>query len=97
MARTLRPPAPLALAALAALCFAAPGAAQDRPIAFTGARILPVGGPPIEGILGVDKRVGSLERGKDGDLALFDSDPFEYGAHCVATVVNGQVVSEGAR
>ena len=29
-------------------------------------------------ILGVDERVGSLEPGKDGDLALFDGDPFEY-------------------
>ncbi len=29
-------------------------------------------------ILGVDQRVGSLETGKDADLALFDGDPFEY-------------------
>lgn len=47
-------------------------------------------------ILGVDKRVGSLEVGKDGDLALYDGDPFEYTSHCTATVIGGEVVSEGA-
>ncbi|MEE8587332.1 MAG: amidohydrolase family protein, partial [Acidobacteriota bacterium] len=29
-------------------------------------------------LLGIDDRLGSLEVGKDGDLALFDGDPFEY-------------------
>jgi len=48
-------------------------------------------------ILGIDKRVGSIEPGKDGDLALFDGDPFEYTTHCIATVINGQVVNEGRR
>lgn len=48
-------------------------------------------------ILGVDSRVGSIEVGKDGDLALYDGDPFEYTTHCVATVINGQVVSRGPR
>jgi imidazolonepropionase-like amidohydrolase len=47
-------------------------------------------------ILGIEKRVGSLEPGKDGDLALYDGDPFAWTSHCVATVVEGQVVSEGA-
>lgn len=46
-------------------------------------------------IIGVDRRVGSLERGKDGDLALFDGDPFEYTTHVCATVIEGEVVSEG--
>jgi imidazolonepropionase-like amidohydrolase len=45
-------------------------------------------------ILGVDGRVGSLEPGKDGDLALYDGDPFEYTSHCTGVVINGQVVSE---
>jgi imidazolonepropionase-like amidohydrolase len=45
-------------------------------------------------ILGIASRVGSLERGKDGDLALFDGDPFEYNSHVVGVVINGQVVSE---
>ncbi|MBM3985569.1 MAG: amidohydrolase family protein [Planctomycetes bacterium] len=48
-------------------------------------------------LLGVDARVGSLEVGKDGDLALYDGDPFEYVTHCVATVIEGQVVFEGRR
>ncbi len=45
-------------------------------------------------ILGVDKRVGSLEAGKDGDVALFDGDPFEFASHVTAVVINGIVVSE---
>ncbi len=45
-------------------------------------------------ILGVDKRIGSLESGKDGDVALFDGDPFEFTSHVVGVVINGKVVSE---
>jgi imidazolonepropionase-like amidohydrolase len=45
-------------------------------------------------ILGVSDRVGSLEAGKDGDIALYDGDPFEYTSHCVGVVINGEVVSE---
>jgi len=48
-------------------------------------------------ILGVDSRVGSLEPGKDGDLALYDGDPFEYTSHCVGVVIDGVVVSETPR
>ena len=45
-------------------------------------------------ILGVDDRVGSLEIGKDGDVALYDGDPFEYTSHCIGTVIEGEVVSD---
>ena len=45
-------------------------------------------------ILGVNNRLGSLEKGKDADLALFDGDPFEYTSHVVGVVINGKVVSE---
>lgn len=48
-------------------------------------------------ILGIDKDVGSIERGKDGDLALFDGDPFEYTSHVTGTVINGVLVSEIVR
>lgn len=48
-------------------------------------------------ILGVDDRVGSLEVGKDGDLALYDGDPFEYTSHCVGVVIEGEVVSRERR
>jgi imidazolonepropionase-like amidohydrolase len=47
-------------------------------------------------LLGISKRVGSLETGKDADLALYDGDPFEYTTHCTATLINGKVVSEEA-
>ena len=48
-------------------------------------------------ILGIDNRVGSLEKGKDGDVAMYDGDPFEYTTHCTGTIINGQVVSEVVR
>ena len=42
-------------------------------------------------ILGIEKRVGSIEVGKDGDLALYDGDPFEYTTHCIGAVIEGQL------
>lgn len=48
-------------------------------------------------LLGIDHRVGSLEVGKDGDVALYDGDPFEYTSHCIGVVIEGEVVSEIAR
>ncbi len=45
-------------------------------------------------ILGIDQRVGSLQVGKDGDVALYDGDPFEYTTHCTGTIINGQLVSD---
>jgi imidazolonepropionase-like amidohydrolase len=40
-------------------------------------------------LLGVDSRIGSLEPGKDADLAMFDGDPFEYTTHCLGVVIDG--------
>jgi imidazolonepropionase-like amidohydrolase len=48
-------------------------------------------------ILGIEDRVGSLEVGKDGDLALYDGDPFEYTTHAVGTVIDGVQVSNQPR
>ena len=48
-------------------------------------------------LIGVADRLGSLETGKDGDLALYDGDPFEYTTHCVGAVINGRVVSSQKR
>ena len=48
-------------------------------------------------ILGINDRVGSLEVGKDADLALYDGDPFEYTTHCVGVLIDGEIVSEEAR
>jgi len=47
-------------------------------------------------VLGVADRVGSLAPGKDGDVALFDGDPFEYTTHVTGVVIDGQVVSDQA-
>ena len=48
-------------------------------------------------LLGIEARVGSLEPGKDGDLALYDGDPFEYTTHCTGVVIDGVVVSSTPR
>ncbi|MFN7812954.1 MAG: amidohydrolase family protein [Planctomycetia bacterium] len=48
-------------------------------------------------IIGVEDRVGSLQPGRDGDVAVFDGDPFEYTTHCTAVVVNGRVASTEPR
>lgn len=42
-------------------------------------------------ILGIADRTGSLEPGKDADLALYDGDPFEYTTHCTGTLIDGTV------
>lgn len=48
-------------------------------------------------LLGMADRVGSIEVGKDADLALWDGDPFEYTTHCVGVVLEGTLVSNEAR
>lgn len=48
-------------------------------------------------ILGIEGRVGSLKVGLDGDVAVYDGDPFEYTTHCVGVVIDGRVVSEVVR
>lgn len=48
-------------------------------------------------LLGIEARVGSLEPGKDGDLALYDGDPFEYTTRCIGTVIDGVLVADGER
>ena len=48
-------------------------------------------------ILGIDDRVGSIEVGKDADLALFDGDPFEYTTHVCGVVIESEVLSRDCR
>jgi imidazolonepropionase-like amidohydrolase len=48
-------------------------------------------------LLGIDQRVGSLEPGKDADLALYDGDPFEYTTHCTGVIVSGVVTDSQPR
>ncbi|MDW8467259.1 MAG: hypothetical protein RML35_14170 [Chloroherpetonaceae bacterium] len=38
--------------------------------------------------------MGSIEKGKDADLVLFDGDPFEYTTHVCQVIINGRVVKE---
>ncbi|MBC8042648.1 MAG: amidohydrolase family protein [Rhizobacter sp.] len=45
-------------------------------------------------LLGIEKRVGSLEQGKDADVVLFDGDPFEYTTHTCGVIIGGAVASE---
>ncbi|MEZ5347136.1 MAG: amidohydrolase family protein [Pyrinomonadaceae bacterium] len=48
-------------------------------------------------ILGLEKRIGTIEVGKDADIAMYDGDPFEYTTHCTGTMINGKIVSEIVR
>lgn len=48
-------------------------------------------------IIGAADRVGSLAAGKDGDVAIFDGDPFEYTTHCTGVVIDGEVLSDEPR
>ncbi len=45
-------------------------------------------------VLGIQGRVGSLARGMDGDVAVFDGDPFEFTTHVCAVTIQGEVVSD---
>jgi imidazolonepropionase-like amidohydrolase len=47
--------------------------------------------------LGVDKRVGSIEVGKDADLAVFSAHPFSPDARCETTLVDGVVYFDRAK
>ena len=43
-------------------------------------------------ICGVDDRVGSLEVGKDGDVAIFDGNPMEVFTKALCTIIEGKIV-----
>ncbi len=45
-------------------------------------------------LLGIDARVGSIEKGKDADLVLFDGDPFEYLTKVKMVFIDGEMVAE---
>ena len=45
-------------------------------------------------IVGISDRVGTLESGKDADIAIFDGHPFDYRTHCVLTLINGAIVHD---
>jgi imidazolonepropionase-like amidohydrolase len=48
-------------------------------------------------MLDIDKRVGSIEVGKDADLAIFSGHPFAPASHVVMTLVEGEVFFDRAK
>lgn len=78
---------------------------KTRVLLFEGAMAAAYGVPVEEALasmtirparlLGLERRVGSLEVGKDGDLVLFSGDPMEHLTQVCAVVIEGSVVSEG--
>jgi len=46
-------------------------------------------------ILGIQDRVGSIEVGKDADVAIFDGHPFEIASKTWMVIINGKVVFGG--
>jgi imidazolonepropionase-like amidohydrolase len=48
-------------------------------------------------ITGLDARVGSIEVGKDGDIAVFSGDPLDIRTRCVMTVIEGKIVHDELR
>ncbi|SDM45846.1 Imidazolonepropionase [Fictibacillus solisalsi] len=42
--------------------------------------------------LGVEDRVGSLEKGKDADVVIWDGDPFDARSTVETTIINGAIV-----
>jgi imidazolonepropionase-like amidohydrolase len=41
--------------------------------------------------IGLDKRIGSIETGKDGDLAIFNGHPFAPASRVDMTIIEGKV------
>lgn len=48
-------------------------------------------------ILKIDKRVGSIEVGKDADIVIYDGDPFEYTSHVCHVILNGEVIHSNCK
>lgn len=48
-------------------------------------------------ILGVEQRIGSLEKGKDADIVILDGDPLHYKTFVDLTIINGKVYFDRAQ
>lgn len=46
-------------------------------------------------VLGIDKRVGSLEIGKDADIVILDGEPFDPRTQVSYTIINGKILYKG--
>jgi imidazolonepropionase-like amidohydrolase len=44
-------------------------------------------------LLGLEKRIGSIEKGKDADIVLYNGDPFEYLTKVCMVFINGELVT----
>ncbi|MEA5058644.1 MAG: amidohydrolase [Candidatus Pelethousia sp.] len=42
--------------------------------------------------VGLSNRIGSLQAGKDGDVAVFSGHPLEYRSRCILTIIDGRIV-----
>ncbi len=47
--------------------------------------------------LGIDKRTGSIEVGKDGDLVIWSGHPFSVYSHVMMTLVDGEILFDRAK
>jgi imidazolonepropionase-like amidohydrolase len=45
----------------------------------------------------LDDRIGTLARGKDGDLVLLSGDPFDLATQVRAVVVNGRIALDNRK
>lgn len=61
----------------------------DKEAAITAATSVPAK------LWGISNKVGSIEKGKDADLVLYNGDPFEYTSKVTGVYINGKRVSEG--
>lgn len=48
-------------------------------------------------ICGVEDRMGSLEVGKDADIAIFDGNPMEVFTKTLYTIIDGEIVYDATR
>lgn len=45
-------------------------------------------------ILKINDKVGSIEVGKNADIAIYNGDPFEYTTHCCGVIIDGIIFKE---
>jgi imidazolonepropionase-like amidohydrolase len=47
--------------------------------------------------MGLERRIGSLEAGKDADIVVFDGNPFDVASRVLTVLVDGRIVFEAGR